>query len=66
MHLHGVVRSISFPTLVAVNSDTLGAEGTFEVNQKDYGIKPVSVVGGLVQVKDKVKIRFKFVAIQQR
>ena len=43
----------------------LRASGEFTVRQTDYGIKPVSVAGGALKVKDELKFSFDIVARKQ-
>ena len=62
--LHGVRRKVAFPVTVAIATDSIHAVGEFVLNQKDFGIKPVSVMGGLVKVKDQVKIVFDLIALR--
>ena len=40
----------------------LRANGEFSVRQTDYGIKPVSVAGGALKLKDELKCSFDIVA----
>lgn len=63
--LHGVTRNLTVPTRVFISGDTLKAAGSFSILQSDYGIKPVSVAGGSLKVKDEVKFVFDMVARKQ-
>lgn len=56
--LHGETR----PLTVQVAGDHGHYTGTATLKQRDFGIKPVSVAGGTVKVKDEVKIDFDIVA----
>lgn len=60
--LHGTTRSITVPVHAVLASAGLTAQGTFEVRQSDFGMKPVSVAGGMVSVKDEIRIRFAIAA----
>jgi hypothetical protein len=40
----------------------LRASGEFTMRQSDYGIKPISVAGGALKVKDELKFSFEMVA----
>ena len=60
--LHGVTRSQPVPARIVVTGDMLRAFGEFSLRQPDYNIKPVSVVGGGLKVKDEVKFSFDIVA----
>lgn len=63
--LHGVTRSGLINAEVEVSGNTLRARGEFPIKQTDYNIKPVSVAGGTVKVKDNLKLTFDIVARQQ-
>lgn len=56
--LHGVTRLIEFPGTATITENTLRAKGEFPLKQTDYSIKPVSVMGGVVKVKNEIKISF--------
>ncbi len=60
--LHGVTRTQKVPATVVVTGDMVRAFGEFSLRQTDYGIKPVSAVGGGLKVKDEVKFTFDIVA----
>ena len=49
-------------TLVTFHEASLQAEGQFALRQTDYGIKPVTVAGGTIKVKDELKFSFNIVA----
>jgi hypothetical protein len=38
------------------------AKGAFTLKQSSFGIKPVSVAGGTIKVKDELKFTFDIVA----
>ena len=63
--LHGVTRSQQVTARIAVFGSMLRASGDFTLNQSDYQIKPVSVAGGALKVKDQLKFSFEMVARQQ-
>ena len=65
LSFHGVTHNQSIPTRVAVFDEMLRASGEFTLNQSDYGIKPVSVAGGTLKVKDELKFSFEMVARKQ-
>lgn len=56
--LHGTSRTLSVPLDVATSADSLSARGTLEIKQSDFGITPFSILGGAIQVKDEVEVRF--------
>ncbi len=63
--LHGVTRTLSVPTRIAVFGETLKASGTFSILQSDYSISEVSVAGGSLKVKDEIKFSFDMAARKQ-
>jgi polyisoprenoid-binding protein YceI len=65
LSLHGVTCGQKIPATVAETGDMLRAFGEFTLRQTDYGIKPVSAVGGGLKVKDEVKFAFDIVARKQ-
>jgi polyisoprenoid-binding protein YceI len=62
LSLHGVTRSHSMDALILVNGNTLRAQGEFQLRQSDYSLKPVSVMGGTLKVKDDLKLSFDILA----
>ncbi len=64
LNLHGVEKAVSLPLQFHVEGDHLVAAGEFFLLQTEYGITPVSVAGGSVKVKDKLRIGFTIVAIR--
>lgn len=63
--LHGVTRSIAVPLQVAFLGDMFRASGECSVSQSTFGIKPVSVAGGSLKLKDELKLTFDIVARKQ-
>jgi len=64
LSLHGVTRDHSINAQVIVNGGSLRAQGEFPLRQTDYDIKPVSVVGGTLKMKDELKFSFDISAIE--
>ena len=62
LSLHGVTRDQQIEAHVDVNDDDLRARGEFPLRQSDYGIKSVSVAGGVLRVKDELKLSFDILA----
>ncbi len=60
--LHGETHPLAFSCEVRRFEHALRANGEFSILQTDYGMKPVSLFGGLVKVKDRVKISFNMLA----
>jgi hypothetical protein len=52
--IHGTSR----PVTAAVTRQDDHYRGSFALKQSDFGIKPISIVGGTVKVKDELKIEF--------
>jgi hypothetical protein len=60
--LHGVTREIRIPISVERTAGEISAAGRFEILQTDFGITPLSVLGGRIQVQDRLELRFHIVA----
>lgn len=54
LSLHGTVR----PVTVTVKKVGEAYVGSTRLKPSDYGMKPVSVAGGTIKVKDEVKVEF--------
>src|SRR5205807_1931770 len=52
--LHGTTK----PITLEVAGDADHYHGTAKLNQTDFGIKPVSVAGGTIKVKDQLELEF--------
>ena len=64
--LHGVTRTIVVPTKVESSAGRVVASGAFTLKQTDFGIKPMSIMGGAVSVQDPMELRFRIVATSGR
>lgn len=62
--LHGVERQITFPVRVRLDNARLYGQGEVFLAQSDFGIRPVTVAGGLVRVRDRIQVSFNVAAIQ--
>ncbi|HUK89682.1 MAG TPA: YceI family protein [Blastocatellia bacterium] len=60
--LHGVTRHGLINAEVEVNGSTVRAKGEFPLRQTEYNIKPISIAGGTVKVKDELRFTFDIVA----
>lgn len=60
--LHGVTRPLTITAQLEFGDSNLGARGGFSLKQSSFGIKPVSVAGGTIKVKDELKFTFEIVA----
>ncbi|MDM0112724.1 YceI family protein [Variovorax sp. J22R133] len=56
--LHGVRRTLDVPVQVDSQPDGMRVSGMFELNQSDFDIVPFSILGGAVQVQDRLGMRF--------
>ena len=60
--LHGTTRALEIPVQVDNRADEIGVSGRLALNQTDFGIKPLSILGGAVQVQDRLELRFRITA----
>lgn len=60
--LHGVTRNFEVPVQTENVRDGIVVDGKMSFNQTDFGITPLSVLGGAIQVQDKLDLRFHIVA----
>lgn len=64
--LHGVTRTMDIPVATSpLDGDAAAgivASGAVSLNQSDFGIVPFAVLGGALAVKDRLEVRFRFVA----
>jgi polyisoprenoid-binding protein YceI len=65
LSLHGVTNSQPLSAQVALIGDTLRAHGEFSLLQTAFGIKPVSIAGGSLKLKDELKCSFDILARKQ-
>lgn len=62
LNLHGVTRPLTINAQLEFGDKTLRARGGFAVKLSSFDIKPVSVGGGTIKVKDELKFSFDIVA----
>jgi polyisoprenoid-binding protein YceI len=60
--LHGVARSFSVPTTIERAGNGLTASGNLKLLQSEFGITPMSVLGGAIAVQDPMELHFRIVA----
>jgi len=60
--LHGTKKSFDVPVRIERLAEGIAAEGSLSFNQSDFGIVPFSVLGGALQVRDRLDLRFRIVA----
>jgi len=63
--LHGVERKLQLPVTIERCEGRLTVSGSFEIRQSDYGISPLTILGGGLSVVDTVRIRFRIVAVKE-
>jgi hypothetical protein len=63
--LHGQSREMSVPTAIDMRGDELIATAFLAINQTDFGITPISVLGGGLQVDNAVRVRIRIVAAKK-
>lgn len=56
--LHGMTRTYEVPAQIETLRSGIAVEGKMSFNQTDFGITPLSVLGGALQVQDKLDLRF--------
>lgn len=62
LRLHGVSHPEQIDAQVNVMGERLTASGQCTVRQSDYQVKPVSIAGGALKLKDEVELSFDIVA----
>jgi polyisoprenoid-binding protein YceI len=65
LSFHGVTRKQSLTVRIAALGASLRASSRFSLNQSDYNIKPVSVAGGALKLKDELRFAFDVLAQNQ-
>jgi polyisoprenoid-binding protein YceI len=63
--LHGVTCRQPLTARVAVFGTMLRVSGDFTLKQTEYHIKPISVAGGAIKLKDELKLSFEMIAREQ-
>lgn len=62
IRLHGVEHDLRVPVAIDVTDQRLTATAVFDIKQSDFGITPLSILGGALQVGDVVRVRMRIVA----
>ncbi len=62
LRFHGVTRKQPLTVRIAMLGTMLRGSGEFTLKQSDFQIKPVSVAGGILKVKDELKFSFEMIA----
>ena len=56
--LHGQTRHFEVPARIAAARGEMKISGALEFDQSEFGIVPFSVLGGAIQVQDRLSLRF--------
>jgi hypothetical protein len=56
--LNGVTRPVRVPAKIEHAADQLAVTGEVELEQTAFGITPFAILGGALQVQDRVTVRF--------
>jgi hypothetical protein len=59
IELNGISRTLEVPVRLDAGVDEMTADGELSLRQTDFGITPLSVLGGALQVEDAVLLRFR-------
>jgi hypothetical protein len=60
--LHGTSRAFDVPVDVEQNGSGMVVSGSLVLRQTAFGIVPLSVLGGAIQVQDELELHFRIVA----
>lgn len=61
MEIHGRSHPVTVHAQYSSDGQQTAFDGEFQIQQTDYGLKPESVAGGTVKVKDAITIKFHIV-----
>lgn len=65
LSFHGVSRNQPIAARIMDSGEMLRISGDFVLRQSDFQIKPVSVAGGALKLKDELKFNFEMIARRQ-
>ncbi|MBI1890945.1 MAG: YceI family protein [Burkholderiales bacterium] len=60
--LHGMTRTFQVPVQIETTQNGFAASGQMSFNQTDFGLVPYAVLGGALQVQDRLDLRFRILA----
>jgi len=60
--LHGTTRAFEIPAQIETLPGGIAVSGRMTFNQSDFGIVPYSLLGGALQVQDRLDLRFRILA----
>ena len=64
--LHGTTRIVPVPIRLSLSSGEIDVSGQLALRQSDFGIEPLSILGGAIQVRDEISLRFRLHAIRMQ
>ncbi len=64
IEMHGVTRERELLMQVEHDAERLRARGEFVLRQSEFGVTPLSILGGVIAVQDPFAIRFDLVALR--
>jgi len=59
--LHGTTRTLQVPVRIEARAGEVAVSGRLALRQTDFGMQPLSVLGGAIAVQDAVDLRFQIV-----
>jgi hypothetical protein len=62
IRLHGISRTYEIQAKIEAVLSGIAVDGRMSFNQTDFGITPLSVLGGALQVQDRLDLRFHILA----
>ena len=60
--LHGVRQRMELPVKLQISDDQLQVQGSFPLDQTDFGMEPYSAFAGALRVRDRIEINFSLAA----
>lgn len=61
--MRGMKRHYAFPVDVDIQPESVKATGTLQLAQTDFGIIPLSILGGSIKVADRIDLQYSLVFI---
>ncbi len=63
--LHGKIQPLQFPAQVQYDAERIVITSRFSVLQSALGLRPFSILGGALRVRDELEIHIRIVALKQ-
>ena len=57
--LHGITRTQEVAVVVEIGAEAVAVRGSFSLDQTEFGLKPLSILGGAITVEDRFDLRFR-------